>query len=58
LTTYNLNELQDENINKTYNKPFKSAFRSISEMPIARFTVHHNFEMERQFAGRDEALSM
>jgi hypothetical protein len=22
-------------------------------MPFARFTVHHNFELERQFAGRD-----
>jgi hypothetical protein len=21
-------------------------------MPFARFTVHHNFEVERQFAGR------
>jgi hypothetical protein len=23
-------------------------------MPFARLTVHHNFEVERQFAGRDE----
>jgi hypothetical protein len=38
-------------MNNTYNYPFKSAFRSISEMPFARFTVHHNFEVERQFAG-------
>jgi hypothetical protein len=31
----------------------QDATYSISEMPFARFTVHHNFEVERQFAGRD-----
>jgi hypothetical protein len=25
-------------------------------MPFARFTVHHNFEVERQFAGRVKGL--
>jgi hypothetical protein len=53
LKKYNLNELQDKNKNNTNNYPFKSALRFISEMPFARFTVHHNFEVERQFAGRE-----
>jgi hypothetical protein len=25
-------------------------------MPFARFTVHHNFEVERQFAGREKRI--
>jgi hypothetical protein len=33
----NLNELEDKHINNTYNKLFKSAFRTVAGMPLARF---------------------